>query len=128
VCTGGTWNATSAINDPVRAFGQEGNETVRPGHAWVFGSVAQTKGLLAGALDDQNAIFQASINIAPKLIDTVAELISVDIRSEHCKINPHDLAAEVALTGLRFKIGYRVVCGDRGIVHSRDRDGSCGHR
>jgi len=84
--------------------------------------------LLAGALDDQNAIFQASNNIAPKLIDMVAELISVDIRSELCKIDPYDLAAEVTLTGLPFKIGYRVVCGDRGIVHSRDGDGSCGHR
>ena len=77
---------------------------MRPDHAWVCGSVAQSKGLLAGALDDQNAIFQASSNIAPKLIDMVAELISVDIRSERCKIDPYDVAAEVILTGPRFKI------------------------
>jgi hypothetical protein len=58
--------------------------------------------LLGASLDDQNAIFQASCDLAQNLIDAVSEFISIHIRYELGKIDPDDLG--VVLTGLQSKV------------------------
>jgi hypothetical protein len=60
VAASGAWNAASAIDDPIRAAGPKGDESVRRGHAWVICSVAQSKAMVSGALNYQEAVFKAS--------------------------------------------------------------------
>jgi hypothetical protein len=102
VAPGGAWNAASAIDHAIRAARPEGDEAVRRRRARVLCSVAQSKALLSGALNNQNAFFQVSRDVAQKLIDAVSELISIHIRYELGKIDPDDL--DVVLTGLQSKL------------------------